>query len=501
MRPVGDRGDGRRYGHRHRVGSASTTAPSTRWVSRAEPTLRLPGERPARSSSDNPPIADVPVGEPRRRTALRPAGAPARDPGRLDRRRSLARARRAVPRRDAISRPSCSRCSPARTSPTSRGSDASTTTSCSSTRSSGRAATPPCCASRARSAASALGTDGKARFARARSARRRTARGARRRRATSPARCATGRARELPELRQSRASRGDVAVRRGRRRHQRGVSRARSPGDRRQRRASTTSRAAPTSIRRRWWACSGSSNARLAVRRPRRCAMATGSCVLGKTRAGARRQRSGRCDHGLRGGARHPRRSRRGAGAPRPRLGVWSPSGSSTACTTAPTVASRSRSPRWRSPVRSASRWRSATRCAASRSRPRGSCSRVDPTVSSRGADASRSGGGAGRRRRRRRGRSARGRGAFDVGARDAADARGADAIPNVGAAPAARSVVELASAQLADSRGRGPGAGPAAACLEPRQHLRRGRRDRTVVGRRRGSRARAVARRDRRRR
>ena len=42
-------------------------------------------------------------------------------------------------------------------------------------------------------------------------------------------------ARELPELRQPRAPRGDVAVLRGRRRHERGVRRARPPGHRRQR--------------------------------------------------------------------------------------------------------------------------------------------------------------------------------------------------------------------------------------------------------------------------
>ena len=51
-----------------------------------------------------------------------------------------------------ISAPSCSRCSRRRPSPTSRGCTASTTTSCSSTPWSRPAATPPCCASRARRA-------------------------------------------------------------------------------------------------------------------------------------------------------------------------------------------------------------------------------------------------------------------------------------------------------------------------------------------------------------
>ena len=67
---------------------------------------------------------------------------------------------------------------------------------------------------------------------------------------------APARARQLPQLRQPRAPRGDVAVLRGRRRHERGVRRARHPGDRRQRVASTTSRAAPTSTRHRSSACS-----------------------------------------------------------------------------------------------------------------------------------------------------------------------------------------------------------------------------------------------------
>ena len=76
----------------------------------------------------------------------------------------------------------------------------------------------------------------------ARSAHRRPARRARSRAQRRVHRRASARARELPQLRQPRAPRSDVAVRRGRRRHERGVRGARHPGDRRQRLASTTSR-------------------------------------------------------------------------------------------------------------------------------------------------------------------------------------------------------------------------------------------------------------------
>ena len=61
------------------------------------------------------------------------------------RRRSRGGAGAALPRRHRPRRASCSRSSPRRPSPTSRGSAASTTTSCSSTPSSGPAATPRCC--------------------------------------------------------------------------------------------------------------------------------------------------------------------------------------------------------------------------------------------------------------------------------------------------------------------------------------------------------------------
>ena len=73
--------------------------------------------------------------------------------------------RDALPAPAPISRPSCSRCSRRRTSPTSRGCGASTTTSCSSTPWSGRAATPAVLRLKGTPAArSRSPTDGKARF-------------------------------------------------------------------------------------------------------------------------------------------------------------------------------------------------------------------------------------------------------------------------------------------------------------------------------------------------
>ena len=75
-------------------------------------------------------------------------------------------AARQVPGRGRPRPASCSRCSRRRRSPTSRGCRASTTTSCSSTRSSGPAATPRCCALKGTPKALALSTDGKARFCR-----------------------------------------------------------------------------------------------------------------------------------------------------------------------------------------------------------------------------------------------------------------------------------------------------------------------------------------------
>ena len=89
-----------------------------------------------------------------------------------------------------------------------------------------------------------------------RSAHRRPARGARSGAQRRVRRCATARARELPQLRQSRAPRGDVAVLRSRRGHERSVRGARHPGRSAATSASTTSRAATTSIPRRSSACS-----------------------------------------------------------------------------------------------------------------------------------------------------------------------------------------------------------------------------------------------------
>ena len=123
------------------------------------------------------------------------------------------------------------------------GSTASTTTSCSSTPWSPRAATPPCCAwpapgscpTRCRRGAVALSTDGNARWC---------ALDPRAGTALVVAEAALnlacvgrppGRPRQLPQLRQPRAPRGHVAAVGGDRRHGRGLPGARHPGHRRQR--------------------------------------------------------------------------------------------------------------------------------------------------------------------------------------------------------------------------------------------------------------------------
>ncbi len=93
----------------------------------------------------------------------------------------------------------------------------------------------PCCGSRAPPRALALSTDGKARFCALDPRTGAPARGARS--GAQPrvrGRGAQG-AGELPQLRQPGAPRGDVAVLRGRRRHERRVPRARHPRRRRQR--------------------------------------------------------------------------------------------------------------------------------------------------------------------------------------------------------------------------------------------------------------------------
>ena len=122
-----------------------------------------------------------------------------------------------------------------------RGSVASTTTSCSSTPSRARAATPPCCASSTRPA-------GATPAGRWRSPPTATTAGARSTRAQGTAlvvaeaasepglrRRPPARPRQLPQLRQPRAPRGDVAAVGGDRRHGRGLPGARPPGRRRQR--------------------------------------------------------------------------------------------------------------------------------------------------------------------------------------------------------------------------------------------------------------------------
>ena len=68
-------------------------------------------------------------------------------------------------------------------------------------------------------------------------------------------RCPAARGRELPELRQPRAPRGDVGALRGHRRHGRGVHRLRGPGGRRQREPLQRDPRAATSTRRRSSAC------------------------------------------------------------------------------------------------------------------------------------------------------------------------------------------------------------------------------------------------------
>ncbi len=134
--PVGDQGQRRGPGHRHRP------LPRLRLAVRRR--RRVAGRRDRRRA----------VREPRRRAGVRPAARAARP--------IRTRSRPPIPRprcssgspTGPTSRASCSRSSPRRPSPTSRGSGASTTTSSSSTPSSDPAATRRCCGSRARTARS-----------------------------------------------------------------------------------------------------------------------------------------------------------------------------------------------------------------------------------------------------------------------------------------------------------------------------------------------------------
>ena len=135
----------------------------------------------------------------------------------------------------------------------------------------------------------ALSVDGKGRFCALDPRIGRAARGARGGPQRRVQRRPSAGARELPELREPRAPRGDVAVLRGGRRHGRRVPRARHPGRRRQR--ELLQRVArrghrPDAGRRRDRA---DRPARRRRRPASRCAPATGSCMLGDDPDRARR--------------------------------------------------------------------------------------------------------------------------------------------------------------------------------------------------------------------
>ena len=241
---------------------------------------------------------------------------------------------------------------------------------------------------------------------------------------------APARAGQLPQLRQPRAPRGDVAVLRGGRRHERGVRGARASRWSAATSASTTSRAAPTSIRRPSSGVLGIIDElrRAAARGASRAPGSASSCSatpgveLGGSEWAA-------VVHGLDGGmppGRRPRRRRAGSTSS---SGSSSRTRSSTASTTAPTAVSRSRSRRWRSrvsaasgsrspsPVRSPARSRrrpgasaSRRRVSSSRSRPSWSarcCSGPGPTTCPRPSSATRAWTWAWMRARRRAGRAA----------------------------------------------------------------------------------------------
>ena len=201
----------------------------------ANPTPPL-GDEPPEVSSDRHPGRRRPDREPRRRAALRPAaraaGRPRRAPGRRSRRPRCSRASRrartsSAELLDLLASPNIADKSWVwrqydhqlfLNTVVGPGGDAAVLRL---KETDGRAL--------------ALSVDGKGRFCRARPARRCAARGARGRAQRRVQRRPPARARELPELRQPRAPRGDVAVLRGGRRHGRGLPRARHPGRRRQR--------------------------------------------------------------------------------------------------------------------------------------------------------------------------------------------------------------------------------------------------------------------------
>ena len=225
----------------------------------------VPGENPAPPIGDAQPAVELRRAadrrrsgrESRRRPALPPPG---RAPGRAgraasrrSRRRSCATSSPPAP----TSRASCSRCSPRRRSPTRRGSRASTTTSCSSTRWSGPGGDAAVLRVKGTTKALALSTDGKARFCRLdpRTGGRLVVLEAARNVACTGARpialvnCLNFGNPEHPEVmwQFSRSRRG----------HERGVRSARHPGRSAATSASTTRRATTTSTRRRSSVCSG----------------------------------------------------------------------------------------------------------------------------------------------------------------------------------------------------------------------------------------------------
>ena len=143
---VGDPRHGRRARHRHRPVPRVRRSVRRARCARREPARRRSATRAPSVSSDRAPVADVPVGSLGDGPLYhRPVARPAeQDALQADDPAPRLRAKFRAGRRPRAA--SCSRCSPRRRSPTRRGCRASTTTSCSSTRSPARAPTPRCCA-------------------------------------------------------------------------------------------------------------------------------------------------------------------------------------------------------------------------------------------------------------------------------------------------------------------------------------------------------------------
>ena len=219
LRAVGDPRDGRRPRHRHRRASASSTACSTRSACRARTRRRRTATSRPSSRRTAPPVADVPVDSLGDGPLYHAAAARARGPGRARRppipraalaarvsRRRRPRRRAARAARDADDRRQVVGVAPVRPPalPQHR------------RRPGRRRRRAPAEGHRRRRSRSS--TDGKARFCRldprtgARLAVLEAARN------VACAGAAPAGARQLPQLRQPRAPRGDVAVLRGRRR-------------------------------------------------------------------------------------------------------------------------------------------------------------------------------------------------------------------------------------------------------------------------------------------